>query len=236
MKPVAVLLLLLVAAGAYTPVKVNNELCPTCISLMGQVINNLLNIIANAGVLGSCNDLCGRLPHELEVVGCELLCAYVGLNGFIDAVNWADPDPVWTCMEMDICGKSSTAAATITQMTINPKSGPAKTKFDVEVFWNTTSAIATGEMAVGVYGPGVFGLGEDDLIVAQEPGEYKAKFQFEAKPSDDNPWVKGHYEVQFALCEGSCGSTHSHSYTVAHKSVKFNITDHDGYDYHLYGN
>jgi len=235
MKGVAVLLLLLaLSASAPAPLQGSNSLCPTCISLMGQIINELLNIISNAGVIGSCQDLCGKLPNELEQVGCTLLCAAVGLDVFMKAVDWADPDPVWSCMAIDVCGKTKTAAAEITHMTVHPKEGPAHTKFDVEVFWNTTSEIATGEMAVGVNGPGAFDLGDSDLLVDQAPGMYSAKFQFEAKPTKDNPWNKGHYEVEFALCEGSCGSPHSWSYTVAHKTVHFNITDKDSFDYHFY--
>lgn len=235
MKGVAVLLLALaLASGSLAPVQGGNKLCSMCIDLVGQLNNQLINIIANAGVIGSCEDVCGKLPHELEATACTLLCAAAGLDLFIKAVNWADPDPVWTCMAIDICGKTEHAAAEITKMDIHPKEGKKHTKFDVEMTWNVTSEIATGELAVGVNGPGAFDVGDSQLVVDMATGLHTAKFQFEAKPSKTNPWVKGHYEVELYLCEGSCGSPHSWSYTITHKSVKFNITDSDEFDYHFY--
>ena len=42
------------------------NLCPTCVSLLSQTINQLLNIILNSTVIGGCSDLCGQLSNQLE--------------------------------------------------------------------------------------------------------------------------------------------------------------------------
>ena len=42
-------------------IKGDYELCDMCIQLLDQTINQLLNIILNVGVIGSCGELCGYL-------------------------------------------------------------------------------------------------------------------------------------------------------------------------------
>ena len=39
----------------------SSDLCPLCINLLDQTINQLVNIILNAGVIGGCGDLCNYL-------------------------------------------------------------------------------------------------------------------------------------------------------------------------------
>lgn len=82
----------------------------------------LLTLYLDAGVLGGCSDLCGLLPNQVEATVCDLVCAVVGIEGFIDLVEGAfrilssaqtaqltfvvvdaDPDPIWICEEVDVC-------------------------------------------------------------------------------------------------------------------------------------
>merc|ERR1719487_3158892 len=72
------------------------DLCPLCVNIMDQTINQLLNIILNVGVLGSCNALCSYLGDygQIVVAGCNLLCDYVGITEFIALIEAADLDPI----------------------------------------------------------------------------------------------------------------------------------------------
>lgn len=54
---------------------------------MDQTIQTLLNIILNAGVVGSCSALCGMLPNQIEATVCNLLCDYVGIKEFIHIIE-----------------------------------------------------------------------------------------------------------------------------------------------------
>jgi len=52
------------------------DFCGVCVQLMGEIINELLNIILNIGVIGSCGELCHYLPDKIEQDGCDLICDY----------------------------------------------------------------------------------------------------------------------------------------------------------------
>ena len=45
---------------------------------MGQVVNQLVNIIANAGVVGGCQKVCSMLNNTAEAEVCTVLCMAVG--------------------------------------------------------------------------------------------------------------------------------------------------------------
>lgn len=57
-------------------------------------INDLLNIIANAGILGECGALCGKLTRPWEADVCNIACDAVGLDEFIKILERSDIDPV----------------------------------------------------------------------------------------------------------------------------------------------
>jgi len=61
------------------------------------------------------------------------------------------------------------------------------------------------------------------LLVSTKPGLYTAKFEFQADPNQEQPFEPGTYKVDAALCEGACGSTHSHSFYEDKKSTTFKI-------------
>jgi hypothetical protein len=201
--------------------------CPTCVSFISQSINQLLNIIANAGVIGGCADLCGLLPNQVEATVCDLVCAVVGLQAFVDLVEDADPDPIWICEEVDICPVNDKAAAAFTSVTVSPKAGPQGTSFTVNADFKVTNTIGTGELDFAVVPPAqdgfVFGSGE--LIVNVAPGAYGVKIgPISTQPNEQEAFGPGSYQVQVFICEGACGSTHSNSFQLAYGSVNFTIT------------
>jgi len=73
------------------PIAPKIDMCPECVDLMNQFIDQLLNAILNAGVIGSCGALCSAIPNQAASVVCDLLCDYVGIEAFIDAINMTDP-------------------------------------------------------------------------------------------------------------------------------------------------
>jgi len=195
------------------------------VSFMVQSINELLNIIANVGVLGGCSDLCSYLPTQLEAVVCNFVCDIVGIEAFVDLVTDADPDPIWICEMVDICPINDNAAAKIVSLTITPLSGPQGTNFNVSAIYVVTNSIGTGEVDFVVLPPNGFPFGAGGLVVMQPPGRYEATFgPISTQPSEQEPFGPGGYPVQFAVCEGSCGSTHSHSFTLDVKTTNFTIT------------
>merc|ERR1719242_445741 len=200
------------------------EECSICVSFMGQAINELLNIIVNLGVIGTCGDLCGELPNQLESTVCDLLCDYVGIEGFIALVQDVDPDPIWICEELTVCPIKDDAKANIASLSVSPPSGAQGTTFNIDIDYQVTSEIGTGEVAVAVIPPAGFPFGDSGLVVDQAPGSYGGKFSVKTQPNEQEPFSPGNYKVQVAICEGSCGSSHSHTYTLSVGNTDFTIS------------
>jgi len=202
----------------------NIDYCDICIQFMGQAIDQLLNIILNIGVIGGCADLCGYLNNQLEVVVCDMLCDYVGIEEFIQLVNDEDPDPIWLCEEMDACPVNDNAAGNITSASVVPKQGHKGDQFQLFVTAQITNAIGTGEIAFEIHPVSGFPLGEGFLLESLQPGNYKFQFHWRAEPVKEQHWSPGVYNITVAICEGACGSPHSHSFTLSEvKHVQFQI-------------
>merc|ERR1712146_611187 len=127
-----------------TKIKPDLDICPLCISFMNSAINDLINIIMNAGVMGSCNELCSLLPNQIEATICDLLCAYVGIEGFMDLLNGVDPDPIWICEEITVCPVNPNAAANLTSFTVQPVHGKRQDTFTFDLTYLVTNEIGTG--------------------------------------------------------------------------------------------
>jgi len=190
---------------------------------MDNAIEQILNIIANVGVLGTCGALCNLLDNQVEAVICNLLCDYVGIEAFIALVEDIDPDPIWLCEEISVCPIADDAAGTITDLNISPKNGKVYDTFTVTIQFTIINSTGTGEIGFDVIAPVGFPFGDGALLINTKPGQYSAKFQFDAEPNEDQPFEPGTYKVEAALCEGSCGSSHSHSFTMSQKSGSFKI-------------
>lgn len=63
-----------------------------------------------------------------------------------------------------------------------------------------------------------------ELIIAQPPGLYKVVGQLQTQPTEDDPFNPGMYKVIGAVCEGSCGGTHSHTFIIAEAATSLRIT------------
>lgn len=89
------------------PKKVGIDLCPECIEEAVQVINILLNLILDEGIIQSCDALCGALANKTNssIIGdvCLAVCDAFGIDEFVKALVKADLDPIWYCEIIDIC-------------------------------------------------------------------------------------------------------------------------------------
>jgi len=203
------------------------EFCSTCVDFMTQTIDTLIEIIANGGIIGGCSDLCGLLNNSVETDICQILCDVVGIDEFINLINDADPDPIWICEEVTFCPVNPSCAANIVSGVMTPAKGPDGTKFTYTIVYNVTNTIGTGQVGLVVIPPNSDGsepFGDFVLIVEQAPGEYKAEFQFQATPSEQETFTPGVYQVEGAVCESTCGSNHSNAKILSTAMTQFTIS------------
>jgi hypothetical protein len=199
------------------------EMCGVCVNFMDNAIDQLLNIIVNVGVLGTCGALCNLLDNQVEAVICNLLCDYVGIEAFITLIDDIDPDPIWICEEISICPINDHASGKITGLHVTPQVGKVGDVFTVVIEFAITNVTGTGEVGFDCLAPVGFPFGDGALLVSTQVGNYAAKFQFEADPNQEQPFEPGTYKVDAALCEGACGSSHSHSFYMDKAQTTFQI-------------
>eukprot|EP00761_Pharyngomonas_kirbyi_P011092 gb/GECH01011116.1/.p1 GENE.gb/GECH01011116.1/~~gb/GECH01011116.1/.p1 ORF type:complete len:238 (+),score=57.24 gb/GECH01011116.1/:1-714(+) len=208
--------------------KTGLDLCPLCVQFGDQALNNLINIILNVGVIGTCGKLCSKLePYGKYLpAACDLLCDYVGVDEFIKIIQKADLDPIYYCQLLHACPVHDCQGncANVTAVNVSPKKGTQGDTFDIEALFSVYKETGTGELALQVIPPGGFPLGDNKLVPkGYEPGNYKVSFDLKAKPSENEPFMPGTYKVVVGLCEGQCGSDHPHSKVLAEGQGEFQI-------------
>jgi len=192
---------------------------------MSSALNDLIEIIANVGVGATCETVCGELKSQTEATVCDLLCEIVGIDAFIHIIDDVDPDPIAICEDLTACEHSTNASATIPSVVVSPSSGPQGTTFNIQAVYTVTSKIGTGQVEIVVCPPDAFPFGGAELVIDQGPGTYGIKLSFQATPSENEPFNAGQYAAVVSVCEGTCGSPHHWSYTLAQKAQNFTITN-----------
>jgi len=200
------------------------DFCNLCVSVMGEIINELLNIILNIGVIGSCEELCNYLPDKIEKAGCDLICDYVGIEVFVKLVTDADPDPIWICEEGGICPHNDNGSAISNGVWVQPTSGPAGTNFDITFNYTVTSYTSSGGPNVVVVPPAGLPLGGGEFNEGQPDGTYLATFKLDTTPSEQEPFTPGPYQDEAALCAGDCSGRHHWSGVYCNATTMFTIT------------
>ncbi|EGC29111.1 hypothetical protein DICPUDRAFT_43294 [Dictyostelium purpureum] len=219
----SLLLVFLLVGSSYAKI----DECNMCIDFVNSSLNDLINIILNSGVIGSCADLCGKLPNNILADGCDLLCDYIGITEFVKLLSEEDPDPIYICELTKICSYNDNANATITDLAINPVNGTVGGTFTIGVAFTVSNTIATGEIAFGIVDPQGNSFGDAVVVVQATPNQYSSSFQFQATPSEQEAFPSGEYELIMQVCEGSCGSPHPHSKLLSQQSTNFTITGSD---------
>jgi len=205
--------------------------CPTCINFMIQSLDTLVDAIANGGVIGGCEKLCGFLPKEVEFAVCSAICIFAGVEELVRVLNTTDPDPIYVCEEINICPISDNSAASIDSVIVEPSSGPLRTTFWINMTFTVINATGTGVLMMWAVPPNTpfdDGLGEEGYMIETPPGTYRADFEIPTSDGNED-WVFGTYNCSVWLCEGYCDSIHKHQYIMAMEGdLYFTITKKDG--------
>lgn len=81
--------------------------CPECVNGFDQLINAVLNVVLEYGVLGSCSDLCNLVANKTQSetidILCTLGCSILGIKEFIKLIEDADLDPIYYCETIKLC-------------------------------------------------------------------------------------------------------------------------------------
>jgi len=214
--------------------KVNADLCPLCINFTGEMINELLNIILNAGVVGTCGTLCQALAQKTgsQAVGaiCNILCDIEGVEEFIKLIEKADLDPIYFCELLKTCPIFDSGDATITNATVDPVSGPQGEK-QISFDYTSKNGTGTGEFVVDIKTVDGIPVGSSFLQEPQAPGSYNQVVKLNAQPDPScdptqqpcERWLPGNYTVLIKICNGECGSQHPHSQVYDEKQTQFAI-------------
>jgi len=198
------------------------DLCPECVELMNGFINELLNAILNGGVIGSCDALCQVVPNPALSFVCQVVCDYVGITAFIDAINITDPDPIFICQEIDICSVVENGAVSITSAFSTPQSGSLGTTFTIGMNYKVINATGPGLLSIVILPPDSgFPMSDAEFTDGQTPGEYQISWQIEALPSENEPFSSGVYKVGLAVCAGDCSTVHRWGGIYAEASTSF---------------
>lgn len=81
--------------------------CPQCINTYDDLIQTVLDIILQYGILDSCGNLCDLVEQKsgssflgfVCMVGCDVL----GIKEFIKLMEDADIDPIYYCEQINLC-------------------------------------------------------------------------------------------------------------------------------------
>lgn len=213
------------------------DLCPTCITFAEDALNDLLNIILNAGVVGGCNELCQllyeKIPSQLVELACNFLCDYVGIKEFINMIENADLDPIYYCELLKLCPVFDHGDAHILSLKVLPDSVPRGDKFVVTMIFDTMNGTGTGEIDFLIQTVDGIPVGNNDLSEPLAPGSYNVTWHMRAKPDPNcdptqnfcEEWVPGNYTAQVAICNGECGSKHPHSQVYDTGSAPFRVVE-----------
>lgn len=83
------------------------DLCPACMNEALELIDVILNIILDEGVMGSCGELCSAVYNKTSSKAladlCLAGCDAVGIDEFLKLVVAADIDPVYYCELVHLC-------------------------------------------------------------------------------------------------------------------------------------
>jgi hypothetical protein len=229
---------------AETPTPPANDLCDTCIQFAGSALNELINLILNKAVLGSCGKLCGALANATnsQPLGevCNVLCDVVGLKAFINWISHADLSPIWNCEQLGVCKANDNGDAKITSFLVTPASGPQGTEFTISFVYSSTNGTGTGELRIGLTTVDHQAISFNSVYIPYSTtgGNFKGSGTVTATPaapgcdptqSTCEEWLPGVYPVNLKVCEGECGDTkHPHAKLYDSKNTSFTITSGPG--------
>ncbi|XP_066281966.1 countin-3-like [Branchiostoma lanceolatum] len=217
----------------FKPSNVNDrDKCKFCVDFAHSAIQTIGEAIVEGGLTKGCQELCSIVANKTgsEAVGlaCDGLCVLVGFDEFVHAFEKADVDPIYYCELLNQCPIVDNGDATITNLTVTPKSGP-QGDFFVDVEYETKNGTGTGELLIYVDAPDGYPLGASFLKEPLDPGQYGVNFTLHAVPDPGcvgacESFQAGVYNVTMHVCNGQCMSHWPHSKIYDKKKTNFTIT------------
>jgi len=205
------------------PTNVKLDMCTDCVELMNETIEQLIEYIANSGVIGGCTAICTVTGVFFPI--CELICDYVGIEVFVDVINKTDPDPIYICQLFGVCGHVDGGKVNIISATVDPKSGPQGTVFNITMVYKVLNNTGPGLLVVDIIPPDTgFPISEAEFTEGEAIGEYAVGWSLQATPAENEPFSAGVYLVGLGVCEGDCNTIHEWSGVYAMTNTTFKIT------------
>jgi len=195
---------------------------------MEQILPQIENIIAEAGVLQSCDDVCQFFQGNPANGICNLACDIVGVRGFVDILNVTDPNPIFLCQAFFLCPEVAGGAVTVEACYASPTVGPRGTIFSFYLNYTVTSPTGPGlfALAIGLTGGNSSQSYQDAVFTeGQSVGTYSSYWEVQAEPSEQESFDKGTYTADLAVCAGDCSTVHDYSGVYGFGQTKFTITD-----------
>jgi len=207
--------------------------CRFCIAFFDDTLNEMLKIIAQFGIAGSCEELCGLLANPWAESGCTLFCTFKGLEEFSKLILTHDITPIALCADLDVCPRNTCDRPCITNLTvsIDPPIGPAGTKFAITANFFVESQTGVGNTAFEIANYYEGGGGTIDRIVLDlnegfAPGRgYSVTYTLETA-IDKRVFIPERYDVTAYTCQLACGfGGDTRGYVYGMKFGSFNISE-----------
>ncbi len=94
-------------SSSFADNKVDLDFCPECINEAVALINVVLNIILDEGIVASCGALCEDVYNKTGSKAlrdlCDTGCDAFGIDEFIKLIITADIDPIYYCQVVHLC-------------------------------------------------------------------------------------------------------------------------------------
>ncbi|CAF0853409.1 unnamed protein product [Rotaria sordida] len=175
--------------------KVGIDLCPTCINEVVELINIVLNIILDEGIVASCGDLCGFVANRTgsKILGdiCDLACDAFGIDEFVKLIIKADIDPIYYCQLVDMCPINDHGDAKFTNFGVLPQTAPQGTTFVLDLSFMTVNGTGTGTFTFNIINPKNESSGNLYWFEAKKPGTYIEKLGIKTYALSDCDPSKG---------------------------------------------
>jgi len=168
----------------------------------------------------------------IAAIGCELVCAEVGVKEFVKAIENADLDPIYFCEVVHACPAApDDAYLEYIQAVALPASVPRGQDIQMAVDLNVSNDTGVGEFSISIDGPGTATpLGQSFFIKDGIPaGEQRLAVTLTLQDGKDDQGMpktfeEGVYNFTFHVCQGECGSKHPHSKDFGVVAGSFNVT------------
>lgn len=205
-----------------------------CFQIVGQGINQRLNIILNECVVGGCGSLfVAAIPAGgAAAIGCELVCSAAGVKTFVAAISRVVLDPIYLCEVLCACPAAlDDAYLEFVQAAAQPAMLAHGDDIQMGLGLNVINDTGVGEFSTFIDGPvSATPLTQSFFLKDGVPdGEQMLSVKLTLQDGQDEQgfpatFEPGMYNFSFHVCQGECGSAHPHSKDFGPAMGTFNMT------------